>query len=243
LQLPNYTQVANLFIENMYQYTGAEVKVFCAISRKTIGWQKISDKISYSQLMKYTGLSINTMRCALDRLIKDKWITQTKTKNGYKYDLCISKTDIDRVSTISVIDIDRAKTISIIDTTKEITKEKKKDIYNTSVFVLNYLNEKTGHKYKPTPATLKFIQGRLKEKYTKEDCIAVIDYMIAKSKQDTFWKPHLTYQTLFRPANFPRYLDDANKKNRPIEKKPYKPTGLNDYELSMLNIGKEKRDV
>ena len=61
MNLPTYTQIPNLFLENMHKYHGASVKVFLTICRKTIGWHKLSDRISYSQIMKDTGLSKNIM--------------------------------------------------------------------------------------------------------------------------------------------------------------------------------------
>ena len=48
----NYTQISNEFIDMLSNFSGASVKIFLAISRKTIGWHKISDRISYSQLEK-----------------------------------------------------------------------------------------------------------------------------------------------------------------------------------------------
>lgn len=110
----NYTQVSNEFIEEMNKYDGAEVKVFLAITRKTIGWHKTSDKISYAQLKLLTGLSINSLKKAIDTLIKDQWIIQESTKNGFKYDL-------DIIPTVSITDTVEKPTVSITDTGVSIT--------------------------------------------------------------------------------------------------------------------------
>jgi len=64
----NHTQLSNDFIdEYMNKLSGSETKVFIAISRKTIGWHKETDKISISQIMEITGLS---NRCVIDSLKK-----------------------------------------------------------------------------------------------------------------------------------------------------------------------------
>lgn len=87
----NYTQVSNEFIGEMHRYDGAEVKIFLAITRKTIGWHKDSDRISYSQLVAMTGLSVTTIKKAIVILIADSWIIQTNTDKGFMYDLNIDR--------------------------------------------------------------------------------------------------------------------------------------------------------
>lgn len=52
-----HTQVSNEFIDNwMRELNPAAVKVFLAISRKTIGWHKEVDAISLSQIQELTGI-------------------------------------------------------------------------------------------------------------------------------------------------------------------------------------------
>ena len=126
---PNHTQVANSFIEKMYKYKGSSVKVFLAICRKTIGWHKLTDKVSYSQLSKMTGItSHNTLKSSIKPLVEDGWITQRgNEKTGYIYDLnieAVSKTD----TAMSKSDID---TMSKSDTTKERFKETNNKENNT----------------------------------------------------------------------------------------------------------------
>ena len=120
---PNYTQVANIFMEKwMDKCSGAEVKVFLAISRKTIGWQKISDKISYSQLRKMTGLCVNALKKAIIQLLEKDLITQWQVGQNYWYDLAISENDTVENETVSENDTVIAETISENDTTKESNK-------------------------------------------------------------------------------------------------------------------------
>jgi len=82
--------------------------------------------------------------------------------------------------------------------------------------VLSYLNEKTKRKYRNTghiPARLKetFMRdGRKVPTYTVDDCKKVIDVKCAEwmgTEQEKF----LTPITLFRPANFDRYMNQGGK--------------------------------
>jgi len=78
----NHTQLSNDFIDNyMKKMSGAENKVFIAISRKTIGWQKDVDKISISQIEKMTGLSNRHIIRAINKL-SDMDIIKTIKENG-----------------------------------------------------------------------------------------------------------------------------------------------------------------
>lgn len=83
-------------------------------------------------------------------------------------------------------------------------KKNKNNISPESGEVLSYLNEKTGKKYRTT----KHIEARLKTGATIEDCKHVIDikikdpYFIANPK-------YLNPETLFRPSNFDRYLNES----------------------------------
>jgi len=97
MQIPNHTQIPNIFIDQMHKFTSEEVKIFLAICRKTIGWHKISDRISYSQLNKMTGIKHHqTFKNGIDKLVKSKLIVRKKTKAGYFYDIgfTMSRDDI-----------------------------------------------------------------------------------------------------------------------------------------------------
>lgn len=77
----NHTQIANEFLDNyMAICTGAEVKVFLAISRKTIGWHKETDKISLSLLETMTGLSNRHLVRAIKSLEEKELIRAEKSK-------------------------------------------------------------------------------------------------------------------------------------------------------------------
>lgn len=70
--------------------------------------------------------------------------------------------------------------------------------------VLSYLNQKTGKQYR----NAKLIQARLNEGRTVDDCKRVINVKIADPyfiQNPKFLNP----ETLFRPSNFDRYLNEA----------------------------------
>lgn len=65
----NSTQIPNIiFDEWMKILTPAEFKVVMAIARKTYGWQKDSDRLSYSQIIFETGYEKEAVSTALKSL-------------------------------------------------------------------------------------------------------------------------------------------------------------------------------
>ncbi|HDY89048.1 MAG TPA: winged helix-turn-helix transcriptional regulator [bacterium] len=82
LKKPNHTQIPNDFIEeSMKLLNGGSVKVFLCICRKTIGWHKDTDQISYSQLMEMVGMSTRSIKSAIDEL-EEKGLIVTVKEGG-----------------------------------------------------------------------------------------------------------------------------------------------------------------
>lgn len=69
--IPNSFQVPNAFIdETLATLSGNACKIYLLIVRKTRGWHKEADKISYSQIQKYTGIgSSATVDKAVSELV------------------------------------------------------------------------------------------------------------------------------------------------------------------------------
>lgn len=95
--------------------------------------------------------------------------------------------------------------------------------------IIDYLNQKTGRNFRAVPVHCKLINARLKEGYTAEDIKKVIDTKL----QDPFFKENPKYlnpQTLFRPSNFDRYLNEDPerdyKQNQDPDSVYYKRAGL-----------------
>lgn len=91
---PNYTQIPNEFLDNiMPTLSGAENVVFLVIMRKTFGWHKKKDKISYSQIREGSGISSNTtIQTALKKLQEKGLIFIVKEKKGITYEVNITET-------------------------------------------------------------------------------------------------------------------------------------------------------
>lgn len=110
MKLPNYTQIPNELIGNylkenpeskaifspgiMARISGNAVKVILAVCRKTIGFHKYTDKISYSQLQELTGIkSRDTLKKAIDEAVSTGLILANKDKPnlGFEYDLNVEE--------------------------------------------------------------------------------------------------------------------------------------------------------
>ena len=80
---PTYTKCPNVFLDYWMPRLGhAELKVLLAITRKTFGWGKEleGDPISYSQLMRATGLSKKPIIKAIESLEERQLIRKIKSK-------------------------------------------------------------------------------------------------------------------------------------------------------------------
>jgi phage replication O-like protein O len=120
------------------------MKCFIAISRKTIGWHKMTDRISYSQLSEITGLSVNSLKKGIHELIENYYIKQTDSKFGYKYDLAISENDtgVSKNDTeVSNSDIEVSKIDNTKETNNKKTNKKETNIYKFQKPTLQEVNE------------------------------------------------------------------------------------------------------
>ncbi|PIC58300.1 hypothetical protein CSV81_03920 [Sporosarcina sp. P10] len=75
--------------------------------------------------------------------------------------------------------------------------------------VIQYLNDKTGKQFKAeSAATRKFINGRIKEGYTQEDFIRVIDLKTKQWLNRHEFSAFLRPSTLFNATNFENYVNE-----------------------------------
>lgn len=84
-----FTAVPNVILDSCLKlFTPVEFMIFMVIIRKTIGWQKKVDTISFSQFVKHTNLSKNTCIKVLKKLIEDGYITEINVgRSGTTYRL------------------------------------------------------------------------------------------------------------------------------------------------------------
>ena len=88
--MKNQMQLSTTIVDDMLcNLSGNACKIYLLIVRKTIGQNKETDKISYSQIQKYTGINSRaTVSKAIDELLKIGLISVQKgdeqTSNEYR---------------------------------------------------------------------------------------------------------------------------------------------------------------
>lgn len=92
IPFPNYTQVPNIIMDQYLTIlTGLELKILLIICRKTLGWHKLSDRISLSQLEKLTESSrsqiIESIKTLLEKNLIKKDIVGDKGSQQVWYEL------------------------------------------------------------------------------------------------------------------------------------------------------------
>ncbi|MFU2088975.1 replication protein [Avibacterium avium] len=81
--IPNSFQLPNSVVDDLIRdLTGAELKCYLVIVRKTKGWNKDCDAISISQLMEVTGLSNRAVIDACNHLTEIGLLTRQKGARG-----------------------------------------------------------------------------------------------------------------------------------------------------------------
>lgn len=80
------------------------------------------------------------------------------------------------------------------------------------------LRKRAGYKgdLKRTPARIKLVVGRLKEKFNRKDFIDVLNHKFHTWAHDEKWREYLTPETLFRPSNFPKYVEAVKDLQGPV---------------------------
>ena len=97
--------------------------------------------------------------------------------------------------------------------TNKIRKNNKLDgVSSSAIEVIESLKTLSGRKrLQPTKNTLAPVIARLKEKYSKEDLLYVVEVKCEEWKDDEKMKQYLHPTTLFRPSNIDKYLAQEKK--------------------------------
>jgi len=184
---PNYTQIPNIFFDEiMATLNGGETKVMLAIMRKTFGWQKKKDKISYSQIQEMTGLARQSISDAFKGLLEKDLIECHVNKQSHSYSVKLFDQSINQTSPESRPDavqkVDRlnAKPVQKLDTQKKESKETNKENSSAAQCVLKYYLEKHKKEHNDVPVDtigkcVTIIKSRL-ETCTVDDIIGSIDF-------------------------------------------------------------------
>lgn len=122
--------------------------------------------------------------------------TELKPKNNNIYNVDLEKNrNIDN------------ETINTPFLAKTDNEQSSADLTSVSKCVIDRLNEKAGTHYKATSkATKKFISARLKDGYTQEDMLAVVDAKVKEWGSDSVMCKYLRPETLFNATKFESYI-------------------------------------
>lgn len=127
--IPNSFQLPNAFVDEMLaQVSGNACKVYLLIVRKTRGWQKEKDCISYSQIQKIAGIkSHETIKNALNELLELGLIKvkqgNEKTPNQYRLN--------DSYGTTKTVEPKSKGTTKIVEASTEIVEQGTTEIVDT----------------------------------------------------------------------------------------------------------------
>lgn len=223
---PNYTQIPNVYFDEIMQtLTTAENTLFLLIMRKTFGWHKKKDKISYSQLRELSGISSNdTVKKAIEGLIKKDLIKAEKKGQIISYEVTITETVKDNDSNLyrncnstfteTVIVNDKTFTETVN------TKERLNKIKETSDIEKNFTDFYSQYPKKVDKTdSKKVFTSLLKKGITLEEIMLKLEIYKDREKNT-----ELKY--IRSPARFLRTLEDyelpTQQPKKEIEKTIYK---------------------
>lgn len=181
--------------------------------------------IGRKALAEETGLSEQQVRTALDKLRKTKEIVTESTNrftivtivNYSLYQTCDEPnqpTDNQQITNKQPTDNQQSTTNKNV---KNIKNEKNERNICDADEVIDHLNTRTGSSYRHSDSARKHILGRLNEGFTVQDCKDVIDKKCV-DWMGTDYEKFLVPDTLFRPSNFEKYLNQriAPKKGQNV---------------------------
>jgi len=240
LLIPNTCQVPNVLLDEiMPRLSGSSLKVLLAIVRKTYGFQKHADKISFRQLQQLTGLSrdsVNQGIKGLGDLLKIKpgikGVPSLAGVNEYALNLDVSTGQLvrkhdrsgNRTSQILPVELVRKS-----DSTKPtLTKPKKEGPKSSSPArektlgraakssvqpviekVLRRIYDLSGIRYPPIPATAQVLKARLEDGASEADLLMVVEDRW-QHWGDSSMADSFRPSTLFKDGKFQEYLAIAN---------------------------------
>lgn len=135
---PNYTQVPNVILDNIFEFTHTEFKIIMLICRQTFGWRRDYHHISFSFLQEGCGLCRESVNNALVTLLSKNILVRQESGNSFKYGLNVSdigsanelvrETDqsVKRTDIGSANELILLKSVRLTDTKKE--REERKEI-------------------------------------------------------------------------------------------------------------------
>lgn len=196
-------------------------------------WEFKGEKYKASPGQFITSLESLAQKCGKGVSIQN---VRTSLKRFEKYDFLTNEsTNKNRLITIvnwgfyqfSEDDLTNNPTSNQQATNKQLTTNKNDKNDNKEIYslVIDYLNEKSGKNFKSTTKDIqRFIDGRLKEKFTIEDFKRVIDNKCRDWLNNPKMEEYIRPKTLFAASNFQGYLNEkpnitiAPTQTRPLMK-------------------------
>lgn len=217
----------------IYWYRGTELRD--ETTGEFIGYRKkfAADKLQkqYGGYGDQFGLNKDQIKRAIDNLVDQNLITREfrtiETDKGTLYNVMFLEPVPSRIMEITHGDIDPEPKKQ---SKKKPPSNNEKDVAER---VIEHLNSKTGKKFSPTAkGNVSKVVARLHEGYTEEDCIKVVDNMVAKWGEDPRMWDYLRPATLFNNGEGKRQFESyLNTTPAGIAKKPVNQA---DDELSEL---------
>lgn len=104
----NFTAIPNYFFDHMHNMDKCEQMVFMLVARKTSGYQKEWDEISFSQFVNSTGLGKASVNAGIQSAL-NRGIIQRR-QNGNSFEYCLSEpktgTEIEPVQKLNSSEIE-----------------------------------------------------------------------------------------------------------------------------------------
>ena len=213
-----FTRIANEILEALVRVSLSrnEWRVLMVVVRQTYGYGKKTDSISLSQFSRATGMmSHNAYRALKSLEAKKMIIVQHGRLNCYSFQKDYSLWTTLRTDTIGTDSIDTDSATTIRTDRYKRKKENKESTSSHSPIVqktILRLNASSGKSFRPESAsTQKYIMARLKEGFTEEDLLAVVEDRVRRWKDDPKMDQYLRPSTLFNPEKFEAYLQEARR--------------------------------
>ena len=222
-----HTKIANELLDAIISrdFSKRQLKIIFFIIRKTYGWNKSEDDISRSQMSDETGLKNPHITTTIQELLELNVIIVGSGKYAKRYKINKYYDTWRFTETVTITKtVPITETVTITKTVtnryqngnnllpkqypqKTITKDNTKDI---CIEVINYLNYKTGKSFKPVKSNLDLIKARVKEGYTKDEMLSVIDNKCESWINDKKMNEYLRPATLFNSTNFAQYCGEKS---------------------------------
>ena len=202
IEKPNYTQIPNVILDNIFSFTHTEFKIVVFVCRHTFGWHREEHRMSFTFIEAGCGLSHDTVNNCLITLMAKGVFLREPSGNSFSYSLNIEKISPKFVpvqnsdqSEIRTIDSTANRpilpeSVRISDTKKErgIKKEKETtEVHDARAKLIEALSTKE-RRYQPmtkqAALDLKLLKERMNNGETGE---SLHKTLVAAQKTDGYW--------------------------------------------------------